>query len=616
MAGQTSTENVLDGEVSFIGGQDASKAPDQVRPGYVFAAINSSFKNATWRARDPFFKHPLIFPEGGISIGGKIPISYKSIFESGKYQAIIPYSIGSANFQIIVVSGIIYNINQDTLQVQVITPSSGPNLNQYADRLNWSLAARYLVIFDYPLSPMLIQNFTARRAVQADFEVPISVNGAYNQNRLIVANAGNEFTAGDPTGSLYTPDAPITFEEVFAPGAPYRNQFFQLPTSWHNNPITSMGFLQTRDASTGIGPLIVSNNNQIFAFQTQNPRQTWEQTNTFGQVVVHNAGIAGQRAQVNVNGDLWFGDNAGQVRSLSMSRNEQTKWSSTPQSREVQNWLKVQDTSLTKFYALTYFNNKIFCTANPIRKSARDIERNPVWDYAFGGMVVIELDNVSNLSAESPPVWAGLWTGIQPMDFSINDHRCFVVAKDGNINTLWEMRPDLDVDMADDQKRLIRSTIYTRSYGFQDSYTPKNLLLGEFPFSNVKGKFDFTATFKPAHSANFLPWSDFSHFAPYEFCGAPWECPNGLATHNFNAIRFGSLREQGCDPVTGQPYINFNEMQLKFEVTGVSWELPRFKLKGVTKPIADTSGTCPAYRSVPLCQQCDTDWKIDPFGEC
>lgn len=616
MAGVTQTSYQADGETTFVGGQDSSKSPDQVTPGKVYAAINTTFKNSVLGPRDGFFKHNLTFPEGGISVGGKTPIPYSTIFYGGKYQAVIPYSIGPTPFLIIIVSGIIFLVNQTTLQVTVLTPQSGPNLNQYAARLNWSLAARYIVVFDYPLYPMIIQDFTARRADLADYEVPISTKGVYNQNRLFIANLLNEFTGGDPTGSLATPDAPITFEEVLAPAAPYAGEAFQLPTSWQNNPITAMAYLQSVDTSTGMGPLIVATNSQISAFQTQLPRTTWSNTNTFGQVVVDSAGIAGQRAFVNVNADLFFASSDGQVRSLSMSRSEQGKWSRTPLSREVKDWLILQDPSLVQFYALTYFKNRIFCTANPYRTRASDTDLQPVWDYAFGGMVVLETDNVSTLSSDSPPVWAGLWTGIRPMDFCVNADRCFIVAKDGGINTLWEVVPGLNADYADEKRRLIRSRVYTRNYDFKDPFSPKNILLGEFSVEDIRGDFDFNVEYRPSHSANYLQWRNFKHTAPFELCGIPWECPNGLAPHNFNTVRFGKVEENGCDPVTKQEYSYFNEVQLKIDISGISWQLTKFRIKAKVNPIADVSVNCGPYTPAPLCLECSTDWSIPPFQEC
>lgn len=618
MAGETSTSYPLDGELSFLGGQDASKNPDLVQPQHVYSAINSTFKKGIWGPRDAFYRHEITFPEGGISIGGKRPVPYKRIFEEGKFQSIIPYVIGNTPFILFVVSGIMFLVNQDTMEATVI-PLGGASLNEFSDRHNWSYASRFTVIFDYPNKPVILEQAFARRSSTGapDYEVPISTLGAYNENRLFVANAGNEFTGGDPTTSLATPDAPVSFIESLAPSESFTGQIFQLPTSYYNLPITAMGFLQLIDTSTGIGPLIIGTNNEVFAANTQNPRASWE-AGPFISKIIANAGIAGQRAMVNVNSDMFFASRDGQVRTLSMSRSEQMKWSKTPISREVRDWLIVSDPDLTKYYSLCYFNNRIYCTANPYRTQAKTLEGEFIEEVAFGGMVALELDNVSTLGQDSPPIWAGLWTGIRPMDFCVNFDRCFVIAKDNDrINSLWEIKPDLKIDTADDKKRLIKSTIYTRSYSSQDPFSYKNIIYGNFPFQEIVGDFNFKVEFKPSHFANYLPWREYSHFAPYEVCAFPnTPCLNGLAPHNLSQLKFGTVETTFCDPVSGRNANTFTKVQFKLEATGVNWELPNFKFKFKTLPDSDVNVDCAPLKPAELCLDCNTDWAIDPFQTC
>lgn len=612
------TQVVADGQLDFTGGQDASKNPDLVDGNEVYASINASFQNGIAQPRDPFFELELIFPEGGVSADGKTPIPYKTIFEGGKFQSLIPYTIGSTPYIIIVISGVIFLINQDTLVVKILEISSGPRLNQYADRLNWSFGDKYIEIFDYPAFPAVVQDSNVFRSNTIPYGVPISKLGAYNQNRLFIANAGDEFTAGDPTGSLATPYAPITFTEVEAPSAPYIGQIFQLPTNYKNNPITAMGFLQLIDTSTGIGPLIVGTNSQVYSFNSQNPRTAWE-NGSFGQVIVSSFGIAGQRAQVNVLSDLFFASQDGQIRSLSMSRGEQGKYSKAPLSREVKNWLVLNEPELVKYYAMTYFNNKIFCTANPFRTTARDLSQNQIEDYAFGGMVVIELDNVSTISQDSPPTWAGLWTGIHPMDFCVNSDRCFVVSKDDGENRLWEIRPDLTYDTANEVKRRIKTTLYTRNFSFNDQFTYKNIIYGDFPFQNIQGKFHFSASYRPAQNLNFTFWNSYSHFAPNELCNFlnTGACNNGLAPHSFSELRFGSIPSTTCDLLSGKANNYFRKVQLKLEIEGGNWELSSFKLQAKTIPQSDQAvSVCIPLKPIPLCLNCNTDWIVPPFNTC
>jgi len=613
------TQTPQDGQLSFLGGQDASKTPDKVPGDAVFAAINTTFKNGSLGPRNGFMKLPLIFPQGRFFIDGVVlSPTYENVFHSGKFQALIPYVTNNTPFLIIVVSGTIFLVNQNTLVVTYIPIAGGSRLNEYTPRLNWSLASNYIVIFDFPNLPVIIENQTARRSNLAADEVPISNIGTYNQNRLFIGNAGSEFTAGDPTGSLAAPSAPITFIEVNTVGSPYFGQVFQLPTNYINTPITAMGFLAAVDSSTGIGPLIIATSTQIFSVNSQNPRTAWEQ-GQFVSVAVSNTGIAGQQAMVNVNSDLFFVSGDGQIRTLSMSRQEQGKWSKVPLSREVRNWLKYSDPSLVQFSAMTYFDNKIFCTANPYRTVARTLGGKKIIDYAFGGLVVMELENISSLGNTSNPTWAGLWTGIRPTELCNNFERCFVMAKDDSgTNDLWEIDPFITVDKSGEKERYIKSTIYTKNYIFGDPFTYKELTLIDMPFNTVQGDFDLNVKYKPEESPNFLDWNSYSYKAPYRSCTFPDPCNfNGYAEHSFSELRFGAPESYQCDPVTGNLYRQFRKAQLKFTISARHWNLSEFKMKAVTIPQSDTDvNNCDRLPSVPLCLDCNDDWVIASFDNC
>lgn len=613
------TQYLFDGQNDFTGGQDASKNPELVPPNAYFSGVNVTCKNGVAGPRDGFNRLLLKFPNEGFGLDGTVPIAFETLFRQGKYQAAIPYFIGSQAFMVVVISGLIYFVNLTSYEVTPVPISDGSRLNEYSQRLNWSFGSRYVVIFDFPSFPVILENMTARRADPAAGEVPISTLGAYNQNRLFIANAGNEFTAGDPTGSLAAPNAPITFLEITTIGSPFFGQIFQLPTDYNNPPITAMGFLQQVDTSTGIGPLFIATRDQIFAFQSQLPRDQWE-LNQFGSVITNNAGIAGSKSFVNVNSDLFFISIDGQIRTLSTSRDEQKKWSRIPISREVKNWLKYVDPTLVQFAAMTYFNNTILTTANPYRVTARTLNQSPISDYAFGGMVALETDNISTLRQESPPVWGGLWTGVRPMDFCTVGARCFVISKDEeSVNHIWEITPDITVDKADYKERYVRSTFYTRNFDFQDPFKDKELLYLDTHIDDIRGDFEMKVEFRSAHSPYFLPWGTFKHKAPYRFCDiADPNCNfNGFEPQAFRQIKFGAPTTDACDPVTKEYYTFFRDVQLKFTIEGRSWQLPHFKLAAVGLPQADSDvTTCETYPKVALCGACDTDWVIPPFDEC
>jgi len=622
-------EYIQDGETIFTGGQDASKIPSKLQPGFVSAAVNTSFSNGVPQPRWAAVKRKVIPPEGDlVNLTSNFPTPFAQIYYGGRFQAGIPYTLGGDEYAVIVIAGQIFLVNLNTFVAKLITIQGGGNLNEFTPRLNWSNAGKFLVIFDYPNYPVVFDGITAKRSSSYTYGIPVSTIGAFNQSRLFIGNNGNEYTAGDPVGNPATPDAPVTFEEVLAPAANFLGQFFQLPTAYANNTtekITAMTFLQQTDSSTGIGPLIIATKNQVFSIQSQLPRAQWQplgQPSQFASLFVHNAGIAGPRAVVNVNSDLFFLSNDGQVRSAAMSRQEQGKWARVPISREVQNWLKYWDQSLVEYTAMGYFKNKIFCTANPYRVKAYDTNRNPIYDVCFGGFVSLSTDNLATLSDGAPPSWDGLWTPCRPMEFITINNRFFVMSKDeGSRNELYEIFPEQTYDFGDDNVRQIKSVIYTREYDFKSPFQNKDLYSFNFGLENVRGEFSFDVSFKPSHGTQFLHWGEFLHDAPWRNCNVPMDCSiNGLAPHNFKNLVMGSPDAfESCDPVNKLQYGNMRKAQLRFVIEGVFWQLQEYVINAKVTPENKFETICTPASSTPVsvCVDCNTlDWAIGPFESC
>lgn len=615
-------ENLLvDGQIDFSRGQDASGEPDLVSPSGYFSGVNVSTQKGCLSPRWSWKHRELKLPSGGVKLPTLQTRLYTTIFETGKFQAMIPYSIGTEYFVIVIISGIIFLVNQDTFEVDIIGIADSSQLDQGVMRVNWSRAGRFLTIFDFPARPVIMENGIARRSDAVKYEVPISRLGVSNQNRLFIANAGDEFTAGDPEGSLLTPNAPITFEEVLIPSAPYVNQFFRVSTNYSNDIITAMGFLQQVDKSTDIGPLFVSTQNAIWTYPTNNPRSTWT-SGAFGTVFVSNGGVAGQRSFVNVGSDIFFLSGDGQLRSASVSRDEQGKWSKVPISKEVENWLKYYELDSARYSVLGYFNNNIFITANPFNCVAKTQEGNSILDIAFGGFVVLNTANVATLISKKPnsdrtPAWDGLWTGVRPMEICNNNGRCFVMSKDfGAVNRFYELDQKDTVDIISKKERYIESIVYTKEYDCKDQFFDKELQTLEFTLNNLKGDFEMDVRFKPSQSPYFFPWNKFTYSAPYRVCKPFKDCQfQGLVSQAFKEITLG-MGEGVCDPVTQTDYTYFRKVQFKIKLKGKAWKLRAFKVNAQAreKPLYDVE--CSEYPTTSFCRECDTDWSIPNIELC
>lgn len=615
-------ELVPDGSIDFSLGQDAWHRPDRIQPNQYARGVNLSIRSGGLSPRSGYHELNLDFEEGTIETRYRHHRTYQDIWQSGKFQALIPYFVYPESYLITAISGLIFRTNVRTGKTILLAKEL--RLNQYASRVNWSLAADKVVIFDYPDYPLIIEGETVTRSTlehkrngQSVPQIPVSMLGAYNHNRLFVANAGIEFTAGDPTGTLLIPEAPVSFTEVYLPSSPFVNQFFSLSEEDTNYPIAAMGFIQELDKSMGVGPLFVASERKFYFYKTDQPRDGWT-TGQFGGVLLDNTGIAGPRAYINTNSDLIFASSSGDIHALSASRAESKKWSNVPISREVQNYLKAEE-FLRRFAVCGYFNNRVFVSARPYRTLALTRDQRPVTDYAHAGFVVLDVENSASLLSQGTPVWTGIWTGIDPMDICTIKDRCFIIAKNGG-NRIFELRKDATFDRVYGRKRKIKSIIYTKQYEFGDPFALKKENSLSLHLQDIRGDLNLKIEHRPSHAHQFLEYANWQYRAPADECeaipGAGFV--NGTVPLNLRHIVFGDSNTRGCNPVSQDEYNIFVGTQLRFTIEGENWTLAGLKIKAEVVPFVERAGdgSCENLTPVRLPRQCEPDLLLPEESLC
>ena len=606
-----------DGTFNFAGGQNSAVDPGLIKSNQIAIGVNVSAKKGTLTPRWAITQKPLDFSLTGNhtrETGFEIP--FESVFENGKFQAFIPYSIGPDSYYIYIVSGFIFLINLSTYAVTVLNPTDQVNVN--ADRINWSNAGQYLVVFDWPNRPFILDGVLIHRSDPTLDEVPVSVLGAYNQNRLAIANAGIDWTAGDPSGSLAAPMAPVTFIEVIQPSTGFTGDVYQLPTANKNNDhITAMGALQVLDTSTGIGSLFVATQNAVYSYPTYLPRTAWQggsSSQVFGSLLLR-TGMAGQRGHVNVNSDMHYQGYDGQIYSFTVSREQQYRWSNYPISREVSNFLIFSDQSLVKFTAASFFDNKIFFTANPYRVLCSSSEGVQQFDYVCGGMVVVEADNMAQLQADNPPAWAGLWTAIEFTDISQNNGKFYASGKSLGKNGLFMFEPDKKTDFINGRKYQIRSVIYTKEYDNEQPTLNKQLLNVELSLTRMAGEVKVSADLRPGTTENFYHYKDMTFNAPIEQCGDFPFYGGGLAKQGYRDISLGSPDQQACVLSDNTLAYWYKGMQVRLVITGDDWELKYIKLNS-TIELQQLEPYCDTMTGVKIPLECFNLWELPANRNC
>lgn len=611
---------VSDVTADFSGGQDAYHDPSKIAKNMYAKGVNVSTKGGILSPRDGLTEREPIFSVDFVETSFRYRKYLKDLFTTGKFQAAANYTSSGVDYIVFVISGYILRYSIATKKLEFLSKTI--KLNQFARRINWTSAGDYLVFYDFPDFPIHIKGNTVERSNPDNMqgsnrqpEVPISNMGELVNGRLHVANTERAWISGDPTGSQATPNAPITFTEVLEPFQDYTGDSYSLSTKNAGETISAIGFIQSLDTSTGIGPLIIATKNAVYYFRVDEPRSTWSQIK-FGGVLLFNVGVSNDRAMINVNSDLILVSGSGKVHALSTARNDAQKWANIAISREVENYLKYRDPDLINISFAGYFNNKIYISANPYRTKAYTSDNKPVADYAHAGMVVLSTDNVASLNAQGTPVWEGLHTApyFRPLDIiTIGNDRAFVIAKnESNHNCIYEIIPGQTFDVVKGKEVAIVSIVYTREYDFETPVTPKNEKAIVMCLNDIQGSLELLVESRAEHSQNFKFFNKFKHNAPYKQCNKI-TYPMGLSKHSFKDLILGAPdpnTRDNCDYVSGNLLSYFNAVQLRITIKARDWKIKNILLNAILVNKPHLNNTCDNYLEVAIPAQATPDWQL------
>lgn len=593
--------NVIDGSIDFSGGSNSGLTADRIAKNQFEKGINVSCKNGSLQPR-PRLIH---IPVRVITNGSEAGISYQKIFDAGKFQGERTLRSDRNSYTISVRGGIIFKIDYYRGTATVIRHGADDRIASLYRRVDIQPDGRFMVVFDWPNMPVIIDgdkayrsNFyaTDERGIPTP-QIPQSLLGVFVQSRFWVANAVNEFTAGDPTGDVTTPDAAITFYEVYGEQSAYREQAFNLGAGFGNVSITAMGFLSSRNQQARVqatiyGPLYIGTKQSIHVYNAELPRAEWA-NGTFGRVELYGTGIVGQRAHTVIGSDVMFQSAAGSLHSMSKNQNdERSGWATTVISREVDDWLKPVNKSYLDIGFVSFYDKLVLAGAKPIRIPIAGYRGQPVYDYAHEGMVALELDNVSGIASPAAPVWAGLWTGVRPMDVLTVDQAMYVISKDvDGYNRTYLLNPHAIYDTCNQQRRRVKGRVYFRAFDCEQPFTDKVEHSLDINLGNVQGDLKLTTYRKPLNAAVFGKWGEYTYT---ESCTDSCDTDGQLAPNEpvgYRVLSFGNPEEVPCNPTNGEPASTFRETQVMLEFEAGDFRLDKIKLKAEALDEADTDGT-------------------------
>jgi N-acetylneuraminic acid mutarotase len=438
---------------------------------------------------------------------------------------------------------------------------------------------------------LIYDGSTARRADQSQQELQSSYVGVYAWGRNWLAQVnGHRFVAGDlvgdPSGtpSLAYVDAILKMTEnnlLNGGGA------FSTPANL--GMITAMSALSQLDSSLGIGPILVGTVNSIFSVQAPVDRTTWQNIRyPIQSVALQGSGPTGPRQMITVNSDAWFRSLDG-VRSLMAARRDfKSSQSNTPNSLELSPIFDADDQSLLYYGSLATFDNRIFITTSPYRTS---------YGIAHRALAVINQDAISSMNKQSPPIWEGLWTGLNILQIlsgqinGMNHCYAFVLNVNKGID-LWELLPegnDQTYDILDQitngveslTQTSIEGWIDTRSMNFGDPFQIKKLIMAELYMDSIVDNVTVNVYFKPDQYPLWTLWQTVTICANVSQCTFQGTSGGSCVIWQEQFKQYGARLKLGRPPetpnnITSQPMDRGFEFQFRLETTG-SFRVRKFK---------------------------------------
>ena len=402
------------------------------------------------------------------------------------------------------------NVSTNNLVKEITVGLTSPRRQVWFEQ-----AEDWLIMQDDESKPR-IYNGAAMRTAALTGELPVGRQMVYAKGRVWLSK-GRHYMAGDifggPSGtpSLGRRDAVLKVTEntfLNEGGA------FGVPDS--SGDINAMNVIAIPDTSLGQGDIVVSTAGTMFTNLAPTDRTTWKNLTTPIQtVVLLQYGALSQNSLILVNGDMFFRSNVG-VCSLIMARRDFTTWGNTPVSGEAVRVFDDDDQTLLNWSSAVLFDNRLLMTAKPYWTEHGVIHK------ALG---VLDFDILSTMAGKSPPVWEGMWTGLnilQILKCTISgQERCFMfVLNPQNQIELWEQTRN---ERFDNGRNRVTWSFETGSYSF--ATTLRKRLQGLTLFiDRVAGEVDFDLKWKPDQYPCWVDWAKWTECGSIDNCEATTDC--------------------------------------------------------------------------------------------
>lgn len=454
-------------------------------------------------------------------------------------------------------------------------------------------AEGFWVYQDGQTTPLIWDGASVRRAKTG--EIKVGTVMAYVQGRIWYARPDEiSFRATDLVGNRESGTPAYRWKDAILKETEntFLNEGGDFAVPANSGGIRAMAATAMLDTSQGQGPLQVFCEKTAFSVNTPVDRAVWKSV-TYPIITTSliSAGATSSQGTIHVNGDIFMRAPDG-IRSFIVARRVFRDWGNTPQSFEISNILRYDQTDLLRYSSAAVFDNRMLMTLSPAWSNSGVYHR---------GFAVMDLSPVSSLLAQGTPIYEGIWTGFKVLSVQQTDIGTFflVLCEDGSFD-LWELSKE---DLYDDETGRIswsltpRKMFVERDAGGRPQWTMKRLLDSDLYYDLLAGSVSFSVHWRPDAYPCWNQWRAWNECAPA--CSQDLECDlDGVYQYQYRPhFRLGEPPDI-CVTGIQDPLRAFFEVSTRIDVCGPA-RLRAFRVvaakdaEPVYEPTCDTSQCVP-----------------------
>lgn len=554
---------LVDGYVNFLGGVNM-RHPSTILPNQFANAVNCTMRDGYPRNRPGFRKVDLVFKP--ITIEGDpdpevIPAStIEAEFQDGRFQGAEFYQPDQGEpFILASIGGKIYRVNVWTMPTVAQLTIPGQWNSSVLPKAWFCQAENFMVIQDNQSRPIFFDGTNLSRSVPG--QVPVGNVMAYGNGRIWTTLPNrSSFVGGD---IVYGDGTRANVLEMKENDFLVTAGVFAVPSNLGG--ITGMKFMASIDSSLGQGPLQVFTSSSIFSVNAPVDRTIWKELRYPIQTISQlTNGALSDRCIVSVNSDIFYRSLNG-ASSFMLSRRDFSRWKDKPISREVNRVLRKDGRTWLQYCSGQVFDNRFLMTTIPENVQDRGT--------AFKAMAVMDLDPLSSLIEDQPPIWEGIWTSLRILQlvkgFYEGEERLFAFVLNAlNHIEVWEITRDANFDNRTDR---IQWSFETRSMAFGDPMDESRIAFHDSYWDDIRGKVDFRTLFRPDQYPCWFEWEEWTECATNEIC-QPDDGSECITIKNlqpqYRSRHRSNLPEFQVDDSSDRPARVGDEFQMRMEVTG------------------------------------------------